>query len=150
MSLARTRLWLGITGVGLTTTLAAVGLALDLPARFFADDPAVPIVASSVAALLWPLAWTIVMLPLDALGGFVAVRQRPSPGHWLLAWLRGVGLQLAVLLLAGMLLLAATRALGALGAAIVVVVGSTIVLSQLDRLCDLVRQPARRPRMPAS
>lgn len=137
MTLARMRLWLGITGVGLTTTLAATALAVDLPARLFAADRTVPVLASAIAALLWPLAWILVMLPLDILGGMVAARRRPMVGRWLMAWLRGVSLQLVVLLLAGTALLAATRAFGALGAAVVVVAGSALVLSQLDRLVRL-------------
>lgn len=137
MTLARTRLWLGITGVGLTTTVAAVGLLLDVPGRIFADDRTIPALPSVLAALAWPLGWTLLLLPLDLLGGLVAIRQRPRIGRWAIGWLRGVALQLAVLLLAGLGLISATRAVGALGTALAVVLVGALLLSQLDHLARL-------------
>ena len=113
---ARARLLLGIAGVGAQVVLAVVAVALDLPGRFLPDgagDPLAGALPWVAAALLVP---TVLQLPLDVIGGTVAVRRRPAVGAWLVAWARGVGVQLAVWLASAALLMLGARAAGAAGA----------------------------------
>jgi hypothetical protein len=109
---ARARLRLGIAGVGGVVLLAAAALLADLPARTLARDPAQPLaaaVAQVLAALLVP---TLLLAPLDALGGLVVARERPAPWAWRRRWLRGVSVQLAVWAASATVLLGAARAGG--------------------------------------
>jgi hypothetical protein len=69
---ARARLLLGIAGVGAAVLVAAAALAFGLPGRLMVGDPAQPLgaaVAQVLAALLLP---TLLLAPLDVLGGTVA------------------------------------------------------------------------------
>jgi hypothetical protein len=129
---ARARLWLGIAGVGGVVLLAAGALLSDLPARTLARDPAQPLlaaVAQVLAALMPP---TLLLAPLDALGGLVVVRERPAPTAWRARWLRGVAAQLAVWAAAAAVLLAAARAGGA---------GAALAASALLQCALLVGRP---------
>lgn len=137
MTLARIRLWLGITGVGLTVLIATVALWRDLPGRLLTADPTAPIIEAVTAALLWPLAWSLLLFPLDLLGGTVAVRQRPRQFAWLREWLRGIAVQVAVLLLAGTLLILLSRTLGLLGAVAGAVLTAALIASLLGVLTRL-------------
>lgn len=137
MTLARTRLWLGITGVGLTVLTATVALWWDLPDRLFATNPTAPILDTVAAALAWPLAWSLLLLPLDVLGGTVAVRHRPRPLAWLRGWLRGIMVQVAVLVLTGTLLVLLSRALGLLGAVAGAALAGALLASLLGVLTRL-------------
>jgi hypothetical protein len=111
---ARARLLLGIAGVGAAVLLAAAALALGLPGRLMTADPAQPIAAAVAQVLAALLAPTLLLAPLDVLGGTV-VRGRVPLGTWGGRWLRGVTVQFAVWGAAAAVLLAAGRAGAALG-----------------------------------
>ncbi len=137
MTLARLRLLLGISAVG-TTVLAATGsLLLELPARLLPTDTTAPVAESVWAALLAPALWTVVLLPFDLLGGLVAVRHRPALTHWFAGWIRGIGVQLLVLSLSGVVLVLASRAFGVLGTSAATALGAIVVLARLDTLTRL-------------
>ncbi len=137
MTLARTRLYLGITAVGLTVLLAAVALWSDLPSAWLSDDTTVPVARTVATALVWPLVWTALLFPLDVLGGTVAVRHRPAIWRWLWPWVRGVLTQLVVLAIAGMVLVALSRALGLFGAVTGATLTAAAIVSQTGRLARL-------------
>jgi hypothetical protein len=137
MTLARTRLFLGITAVGATVLVALTALWLDLPGSWLSADPAMPLWRAVGSALLWPLAWTVIILPLDVLGGLVAVRHQPSASLWLGRWGRGVLIQLLVLALVAVPLLLLTRALGLFGAVAGVTLAGAMIVSQMGTLARL-------------
>jgi hypothetical protein len=145
MTLARTRLLLGITAVGATVVAAAVALFLDVPSRFLSTDASLPLGGALQMALWGPSLWTLGMLPLDLLGGLVAVRHRPGVMDWVGAWVRGVLVQLGVLSLSGALLLSAARAGGTTGTILAVALGAGMVLGSLDRLARLGAALRLRP-----
>lgn len=137
MTLARTRLFLGITAVGTTVLVAVAALGLDLPGTWLSDDPATPVLHAAASAMLWPLAWTLLMLPFDALGGVVAVRQRPAVAVWLGRWARGVLTQVGVLAIAAVALISLSRALGLFGAVAGATLAGALIVSQTGTLARL-------------
>jgi hypothetical protein len=137
MTLARTRLYLGITAVGTTVLVAIAALGLDLPAVWLTDDPSAAIFHAAASAMLWPLAWTLLMLPFDVLGGVVAVRHRPAVATWLGRWARGVLTQVGVLALAAVVLILLSRALGLVGAVAGATLIAALIVSQTGTLARL-------------
>jgi hypothetical protein len=137
MTLARTRLVLGITAVGATVLVASAALWLDLPGAWLSTDTETPLLPALAEALVWPLLWTLLLLPLDLVGGTVAVRHRPSLSSWLGTWLRGVSIQLVVLATVGIALIALSRALGLFGAVAGVTVAAAVIASQTATLTRL-------------
>ncbi len=145
MTFARARLYLGITGVGLSVLAALALLLLDLPERLLPTDTGQPVHQAVAMALAWPLTWTLLVLPLDLLGGLRLVRVRPAVGTWVRAWCRGVTLQFVVLGVAGTVLVVAARALGVAGVGGATLILSLAALAGLDRLAALGARLARRP-----
>jgi hypothetical protein len=145
MTLARTRLLLGISGVGATVVAAVAALWLDLPTRLFSSDPTAPLASTVAAALLGPVAWTVAMLPLDLVGGTVAVRRRPGRSAWVLGWCRGVLVQLLMLALSGTALVLAARQLDVAGTIAMAAAGALLVLARLDDLARLGAALRLRP-----
>lgn len=145
MTLARARLLLGVSAVGATVLLSAAALWFDLPTRHFSGDPFAPLVETVGTALLGPMLWMVVMLPLDILGGLVAVRRRPGVAAWSVGWLRGVLVQLLVLALGGVGLVVAARRFGVAGTIAMVACGAVVVLARLDDLARLGASLRLRP-----
>jgi hypothetical protein len=113
---ARRRLRLGIAGVGMATTLAALLLATGAPHRLLPSDPAQPVATHIAAALAALCALALVHLPLDWLGGARVVHAPLPTGRWLGRWARGAVVQLAVWTVVAASLLLAARAGGAAAA----------------------------------
>jgi len=145
MTLARARLLLGVFAVGATVVGAATVLWLDLPTRHFSDDPAAPLRSTVVMALLGPLVWMVAMLPLDLLGGLVAVRRRPGLAAWVVSWIRGVLVQLVVLAIGGAGLVLTARHFGVAGTIAMASVGAALTLARLDDLARLGAKLRLRP-----
>lgn len=137
MTLARTRLLLGITAVGTTVLTAVAALGLDLPGAWLSDDPSTPVLHAAASAMRWPLAWTLLMLPFDVLGGLVAVRHRPTVSIWLRRWGRGVLTQVGVLGIAAVVLIPLSRALGLFGAVAGATLIGALIVSQTGTLARL-------------
>ncbi len=114
----RTRLWLGISGVGTIVTLAVAMLVLGLPKAL------APVLDSSPAFQLlgllgFVLAYAVVHLPFDILGGYLLPwrygRAHPTPGRYLLGLARGVVVHSAVLFVVAVTLMVAGRYGGVFG-----------------------------------
>jgi hypothetical protein len=69
MTYARSRLWLGITGVGILVVLCAAVLLFDLPGKFLSTSKALSLhEIFQLSMVLFSLA--LLMAPLDFLGGY--------------------------------------------------------------------------------
>jgi hypothetical protein len=96
---ARSRLWLGITGVG-TTVVAALTLLLqpDLSSALAiwlsrwvgVEASELSLRAAVGTAVLLTLVHAIALAGLDLLGGVIVVRTPQRIAPWLIAWVRGV------------------------------------------------------------
>lgn len=119
MTYARSRLWLGITGVGSLVILTTLALCFDLPNRWLSNSTE-PFgfghllqIAGVVAALM---AW---MAPLDFLGGYFLPKRygktEQSFGHWFKGYVSAATMQAALFMLFGTCIILASRQLGLLG-----------------------------------
>ena len=78
MSYARARLWLGITGVGTLVIISVAFIITGVPHRIFPSSEVFRV--SDVTSLLAFLAgFSLLMLPLDFLGGWVVPRAFNRP-----------------------------------------------------------------------
>lgn len=116
MTYARSRLWLGISGVGTTVALALLTIGTGWPTKVLPVSSTTPMAVhlahlAGVAGL-----HVLLFLVLDLVGGVVIVRQRPSVGRWLGSWLRGALVLAATALVAAALVMTAARAGGNGGA----------------------------------
>jgi hypothetical protein len=142
MTYARSRLWLGITGVGTAVVLAAATVATAWPSRLLpaSDAIALPVHLAHLAAVFAAL--VLLFFPLDLLGGAIVVRPRRAVGAWLARWLRGALVFLLLSMLTAAALMAAARA-GGNGAAWLtsIAIGVAVVATnaRLARLAAPVR-----------
>lgn len=136
MTYARSRLWLGICGVGLIVVISSTLLVSGLPLELLPDAE-----TSSREDLLGLAAMisclVAVMLPLDLFGGYLLPnRSRPGTitfGAFVKGWIRGVLVQACCFLIASLLILAVGRSLGLLGACFVILaIGAVQVAFQLQ------------------
>lgn len=138
MTYARKRLWLGITGVGMTVLLCLAAVSLDLPHRLipqFADqtfDSAVAFIA-----LAW-IGHAVLLLPVDIIGGLVVVTEPRSALRWMAGWLRGVVVQWLWFALAVGLLLRTGQQFGKTNALIVFLLLQLVLLSRQGLMAWLV------------
>ncbi len=131
-SYAGARLRLGIAGVGAIVSLAAVAFAYQLPSTFFPFHGG-PWYADWAALAAFYLAYALVSMPFDFLGGYVL----PCRFHrlclpfpvFILKWVRGVFVQGLVMTSASMALLAAGKHWGYWGAVATVAALQLILLS---------------------
>lgn len=95
MTYARSRLWLGISGVGLLVLVASASLWLGLPRRFLSG------LSGPAAIAITLLSFIALSVPSDALGGYYLPRlhgrTKISRAGFLAAWFRGVVSQAMVL-----------------------------------------------------
>ena len=127
MSYARSRLWLGISGVGSLVVLSSIALTMQLPGSFLPSDTFAP--TSDGWGLLWVFALlSIWLLPFDLLGGYILPRrfERTTQGfaQWLGQYGRGVGLQALVYFSTACLILLSGRTAGLVGVLLVILVAT--------------------------
>lgn len=130
MTYARQRLWLGITGVGITVVLCVAAVAFDLPRTLIhplADQRYET--ALAMIALTW-MGHALLLFPLDLLGGLVVVRQRPPVLAWLASWLRGVTVQWIWFAFSAAVLLRIGQQFGVTGALLVFLLLQLFLLSR--------------------
>lgn len=107
-SYARQRLWLGITGVGLSVILSFAWLLLTITRTVTLPDgwhllpqsvvsalpqPVANVIGAVLAALLAFVVHTLFLAPVEFAGGALVVRERPGTVRWGAAWMRGVVVQ---------------------------------------------------------
>jgi hypothetical protein len=121
---ARSRLWLGVSGVGTIVVISTFLIATGLPIKWLptGTDWTGADLVSLLAAIC---VWVIVSMPLDLLGGYLLPnRFRSGTISWnrfAQTWFRGVLAQATIYFLVGLLILTAGRGLGLGGAALAVV-----------------------------
>lgn len=126
MTYARSRLWLGITGVGSLVVLATTTLFYDLPSSWFSLKPVDSLTESTELLLLTAVVATW-LLPLDFLGGFWLPRKfgrsKIRFSKWIIQYACAVVLQATLFVAFGMAIIAASRVLGVPGAMLAVICG---------------------------
>lgn len=144
---ARSRLWLGISGVGAIVVISSFLLFSGLPVtwlpstQFWTGD--------DLAGLLAMIGGLVaVMAPLDFLGGYLLPnRSRPGTiplGVFAINWVRGVLVQATIFLLASLAILAMGRSFGLIGACLaILLIGVAHVAFQLP-IARLIASLPRR------
>ena len=123
MTYARSRLWLGITGVGSLVVITGLALVFGLPDAWFAQDDATIGVELTQLCLLtaFVAAW---LMPLDFLGGYwlprAYERSKVSFSSWLVQYLATVLLQAMLFVGFGCGILLASQSFGMLGGVLTV------------------------------
>jgi len=147
MSYARSRLWLGVSGVGLIVLLSLGCLWRQVPSSFLPQG-----VTGSVTDVLALgglfLSLVAIMAPLDFLGGYLlpnrAGPQTIRAKSFLLRWLRGISIQGVFFLTASLLTLTLGRWYGNVGASASVLFLCVFLVTfqlQLGRLAGSLGQP---------
>lgn len=137
LSYARSRLYLGISGVGTATLAAAVLLYFDIPAAGFASAA-----ERSIGRSLFALGIFFALVPglfflFDLLGGAWVVRRKNDAPLWLMTWVRGVAMQWLVWMLTAAALMATARAAGpaaTLGVFVAIQLALALLRGRLARL----------------
>jgi len=132
MTYARARLWLGISGVGFWVIIALTLLFISGPPAFLSAAPVTFI--EEVNGLSYLLGFYILFsVPFDWLGGYELPRRYgrtvPTLPNFIAQWLRGVLGQSLVLVLAGLILLAAGRVAGRWGAILAALLLMVVLLA---------------------
>ncbi len=141
MTYGRSRLLLGISGVGTWVVLAAVALATGLPdwltrlTRGAVGADAIALVALAFMVIL-------VQAPFDLFGGYLLPRRHGRSSDrfagYALHWLRGVAAYQLMYLLIGLLLLIASRGLDAPGMVLVGIAATVFLLAGRTSLACLI------------
>ena len=125
----RARLWLGISAVGTIVSAGSLALALDAPAQLAAALP-VGIEGDLALFAILLLAYALIQLPADILGGFLLParygRPHPTLPRFAAMLARAVTVQLVMLATISLMLLAAARIAGIPG-----VIGTAVVITLL-------------------
>ena len=137
MSYARSRLWLGISGVGLIVLLSLGCLALEAPQKLLPSDTTWSIVDCVALGVVF-VALIVGMVPLDLLGGYVlpnrAGRNVVSAKKFVASWFRGVVVQAGFFFAASLFLLLLGRWYSALGASVGVTILCVLLVAFQLRL----------------
>lgn len=113
LSYARSRLYLGISGVGTAVVAAVCLLYFDIAGTGFSSSA-----EQSIGRSLFALGIFFAMAPalffiFDLLGGAWFIRRKSDAPVWLFSWVRGVALQWVVWMLVAAALMVTARAAGA-------------------------------------
>lgn len=141
MTYGRSRLLLGISGVGTWVLLAVVVLMTDLPA-WLAGLSQGNLGADALIVVALSLVVIAVQAPFDILGGYLLPRRHGRTSEPIACfvgwWLRGVAAYQGVYLLLGLMLLVASRGLGVPGIVLVGIAASIGLLAVRTPLAALV------------
>ena len=129
LTYGRSRLALGISGVGTAVLAATCLLVFDIPSVGFATTTAQSVGPSLLAVGVFFAMSSALFVPFDLLGGAWVVRRQREAPLWLAAWLRGVAVQWAVWMLTAAALMSTARSAGA-AATVGVFVGIQWLLAQ--------------------
>ncbi len=128
LTYARSRLYLGISGVGTAVLAATCLLFFDIPSVGFATTTEQSVGRSLFAVGLFFAMSSALFFLFDLLGGAWVVRRKDDAPLWLAAWVRGVAVQWTVWMLTAAALMLTARAAG-VAATIGVFVGIQFVLA---------------------
>ncbi len=141
MTYARSRLWLGISGVGLFTVLAATALVGAWPVRWLPGQPA-PLLDEAIALGSLFILYLVVSWPFDYMGGHHLPCQFSRLCQILPAYLMSLAragfVQGVVVVFAGLSLLAAGRSAGRAGALGTLAAWMIALLASQGRLAQWV------------
>ena len=150
MTYARSRLWLGISGVGFRVALSVVALCWDWPSRLF-PAPANTLREEGFRLGKLAAAYIALSAPFDVMGGYWLPRRvgRPTRSFvgFLVSWIRAVFLQSGILWLAWTTLLVAGRKGGRVGVLLAAAPGGRrLGANRAAHRCSSTWQPLARRR----
>jgi hypothetical protein len=128
LTYARSRLYLGISGVGTAVLAACCLLYFNIPAIGFSTSTEQSVGRSLFAVGLFFAMVAALFFLFDLMGGAWVVRRKDHAPLWLAGWLRGVAVQWAVWMTTAAALMLTARAAGAL-ATLAVFVGIQLLLA---------------------
>jgi len=141
MTYGRSRLLLGISGVGAWVVLATAALLMGLP-EWLAGLTQGRLAADALAIVGLSFFVALVQAPFDLLGGFILPRRHGRSSERVVAflwrWLRGAAAYQGTYLLVGVSLLIASRAAGAPGMVLVGIASSVMLLSIRMRVARII------------
>jgi hypothetical protein len=126
---ARSRLYLGISGVGTAVLGATVLLTTGIAGRFLSTSHQQPLLLalSSLGAVFLVIMFELLLF--DLVGGALLVRQKGHIGPWMRRWLRGASVQWCVWMGCTAVLMVVSRLSGT--AAVAATIGTFVVLQLL-------------------
>jgi hypothetical protein len=127
LTYARSRLYLGITGVGFAVLGATALLSLNVPRQLLPVSLDASVTRSMVALGVVCAVTILAFLPLDLIGGTRLVRRKPLAQRWLGRWLRGVTVQWVVWMTTALALMLMARAAGTMATVVVFVLGQFVL-----------------------
>lgn len=141
MTYGRSRLLLGVCGVGLWVVLAAAVLATGLPGRL-SELTAGNLGADAVAIAGLALVVLLVQAPFDLLGGHILPRRHGRSSErfaeYAGRWLRGAAAYQSVYAALGLMLLLASRGAGVVGMVSLGMAGTLVLLALRTPLARLI------------
>ena len=152
--MARSRLLLGISAVGMCVVGAVVVLALQLPTRLLSTATQRPVLEVATLTSLLLLLPAIALIPFELVGGAILVRQRPTASQFFARWMRATFVQLVLWAVVAATLATAARAGGAIGTILAFALLQLVLASARARIGSLVsrwvdRAPTEALRMAA-
>ena len=137
---ARSRLWLGISGVGLIVVISSYLLASGLPLRLLPGGQSWS--REDLLGLVVMIGCLVgVMLPLDLLGGFLLPNHSRhgtiTLGVFVKSWIRGAVIQTCFFLVASLLILAMGRGFGLGGACLTILLIGIAQVAFQFRIAEL-------------
>jgi hypothetical protein len=149
LTYARSRLYLGITGVGTAVLAAMCLLAFDIPSRGFSTSAEQSL---SRAMLSLGLYFALLMLGFflfDLVGGAWVVRRKDWAQLWLSRWLRGVAVQWTVWMTMALALMLTARAADTAAVIAVFALGQVVLAALRGRMVRVIARMPVHPTPPS-
>ncbi|MFO0095869.1 MAG: hypothetical protein ACK54K_16375, partial [Gemmatimonadaceae bacterium] len=145
LTYARSRLYLGITGVGTAVVATTCLLAFGIPSQGFSTSPEQSLSRSMLSLGLYFALLMVGFFLFDLVGGAWVVRRKDWAQLWLSRWLRGVAVQWAVWMVLALALMLTARAADTAAVIAVFAFGQVVLAAQRGRMARVI---ARMPVMP--
>lgn len=146
LTYARSRLYLGITGVGTSVIAAVCVLGFDIASQGFSTSPDQPLGRAMLSLGLYFALLTMGFFLFDLVGGAWVVRRKDWAQVWLFRWLRGVAVHWVVWMAMALALMLTARAADVPAVIAVFALGQLLLAALRGRMVGVI---ARMPVQPA-
>lgn len=146
---ARSRLYLGISGVGTAVLAATCVLAFDIAKQGFSSSPEQSVTRAMLSLGLYFALLMLGFFLFDLMGGAWVVRRKDWAQLWLARWVRGAAVQWAVWMTMALALLLTARVADAAATIAVFVIGQLLLASTRGRMARVIAQMPVVPTPPS-